>query len=436
MNFLDELSNQEAIRQKSTLNLIASENYPSPSVLNRLSSLWTLKYGEGYPGKRYYSGTELTDILEIETKKKILKVFSCNENYDVNIQTLSGSTANQLVYLSVLNYGDYVLSPNLTDGGHISHLHSTNIFNKFFKPLNYKLKKDADGEYIIDLEDFERKLIDYKPKLTIIGFSSYPKTYTFKTFCKLAHKYGSLVLADIAHISGLVATNNHDSPFSSTLQIENADFVTTTTHKTLRGHRSGIVFARKDIPNFIIENHGFETFRDLSLIEILNKTLFPGMNGGPHFNSMSALMQVACEILGEETYPDKVSFKNYISNVLQNTAYLEKTLIDLGWKVSSHTQNHLSLFQLPENVDSLKFQKQLEGIGIITNRNVIPNDFKSAWKPSGLRVGMAALTSRGINFSQTETIGEIMNDLLFDKVGEEKLKNKVIEVVDQLNWFY
>jgi glycine hydroxymethyltransferase len=248
MNLL-ALTREENLRQKNTLNLIASENYPSLEVLDLLGSVWSNKYGEGYPGKRYYAGNQNTDTLEKFAQQKALKVFNAKEEYGVNLQVLSGSPANSMVFLSVLEAGDTILSLNLANGGHLSHLHRTSNWNKFFKHVNYDVKETDKNTFEIDEEDFQAKLKEYQPKLVIIGFSAYPRSYQFARMCDLAHQQGAFVLADIAHINGLVAAGLHDTPFGA--GPSSADFVSMTTHKTFRGPRGAMLFAKNHIPDYL-----------------------------------------------------------------------------------------------------------------------------------------------------------------------------------------
>jgi glycine hydroxymethyltransferase len=410
MNVL-ELTLQELERQKNTLNLIASENYPSKEVLNLLGSVWSNKYGEGYPGKRYYAGNEFTDQLENYTKELALKVFDSTGEYDVNVQVLSGSPANLTVFLSILDPGDTVLSLSLDQGGHLSHMHGTNPLLKFFKVEHYEVKENEKNNFEIDLEDYESRLQSVKPKLVIIGFSAYPKQYEFAQMNRLAHEHGALVLADIAHINGLVAAELHDTPFKS--GIDGADFVTMTTHKTLRGPRGAMVFAKKEY------------------IGSINKTLFPGINGGPHFHQMSATARCLEEILGIEEYPNKLSFRQYSEQVIANTKAFENGLVESGMEIISPTENHLCLVKLPEGLDSLDVQNMLEKAGVITNRNSIPFDIRSPWRPSGLRFGLAALTSRGISKQDSFRLGK--------EVGLFIASSKEIDTsyfIKQLSWYY
>lgn len=415
MNKLFDLTAKENSRQRSSLNLIASENYPSPKVLQLLGSLWNDKYAEGFPGKRYYAGNVLADELEEFVIEKALTAFDAKGEYGVNVQVLSGSPANSTVYLSVLEAGDLVLSLDLSSGGHLSHLHSTSNFLKFFKHASYSLKTSEDG-YELDIDDFSTKIAQYKPRLVIIGFSSYPKIYEFKRLCEIAHQNGCLVLADIAHISGLVASKNHPSPFAE--GESGADFVTTTTHKTLRGPRSALLFAKSQY------------------MDTVNKTVFPGTSGGPHLNQIAAVGQALLEVLNEEKYPDGVSFDMYAKAVVENCKSLEAGLKSGGAKLVTPSQTHLSLIELPSGVDSLDLQQKLEECGIITNRNSIPNETRTAWRPSGLRVGMPALTSRGITKSQSKELGGVLAGAINGRMSEKAIKGYVANLAESLNWWY
>jgi len=439
MNQIQTLTQAEFKRQRDTLNLIASENYPSPAVLELLGSVWSNKYGEGYPGKRYYAGNENTDQLETLTQNLALEVFDKTGEYGVNVQVLSGTPANAMVYLSVLEYGDTVLSLNLDNGGHISHMHSSSRWLKFFKLANYDVKEVGVNTFEIDVEDFEDKIKEVKPKLVIIGCSGYPRKYEFAQMCQIAHKYGCLVLADIAHINGLVAAGLHDTPFKKGL--DGADFISMTTHKTFRGPRAAMLFAKNYIPDFA-KLSDFELAAGTkgkvlnSLIEVINRTVFPGNSGGPHFNKIAAIGQACMEILGKDNYPDNLSFTDYSLKVLETSKALENAMGNSGLTVISPTENHLSLVKLPDEMDSLKIQNDLEEIGVITNRNKIPFDTKTPWKPSGLRLGTAALTSRGLNIAQAEVLGEIIADLIFERKNKDVLASTVKQIVAELNWYY
>ena len=396
------------------MNLIASENYPSPKVLELLGSIWNDKYAEGYPKKRYYAGNVLADELEEFVMSKALEAFGCASEYGVNVQVLSGSPANSMVYFSVLEPGDTVLSLDLSSGGHLSHLHSTSVYKKFFKHETYSVKQGKNG-YELDIDDFKSKVKEHNPRLVIIGFSSYTRKYDFAEFSKIAHDNGSLVLADISHISGLVASGHHPTPFAK--DGSGADFVTTTTHKTLRGPRSALLFAKKEY------------------MDSINKTIFPGTSGGPHLNQIAAVGQALIELLGEDVYPDKLPFNRYIESVINNAKSLEDGLLEAGVEIVSKTENHIVLAKLPSDVDSLELQKHLEKLGIITNRNSIPYDTKSAWIPGGLRIGTAALTSRGLSLENANTLGQLIGSVIKSKKST-KLADFSKNLASDLAWWY
>jgi glycine hydroxymethyltransferase len=415
-NKLFDLTAKEFAKQRDTLNLIASENYPSPKVLQLLGSVWMNKYAEGTPGKRYYAGNVHADEMELYVQSKALEVFDVTGEYGVNVQVLSGSPANAMVFLAMLQAGDTVMTISLANGGHLSHMHATSNYLKFFKLVNYDVKETEPGTFELDQDDFRAKLKQSKPALVIIGFSAYPRAYEFARLTKWAHEAGALVLADVAHINGLIAAGLHDSPFKA--GDEGADFVTMTTHKTFRGPRSAMLFAKT--------GH----------MPAINKTIFPGTSGGPHLHQIAATGQALLEILGEDQYPDNRSFKDYSQAVLDTSKALEAGMAEAGLTIISPTQNHLNLIKLPEDTDSLEFQRQLERTGIITNRNVIPFDTKSAWRPSGMRFGTAALTSRGLTAPQAKELGLLVGKLALGGVTEEQATAQVSELAAKLNWYY
>lgn len=439
MSKIVELTELEWHRQRDTLNLIASENYPSPKVLAQLGAVWSNKYGEGYPGRRYYAGNQYTDELEAFVQKKALQVFDTTGEYGVNVQTLSGSPANQTVFLTILQPKDVVLSPQLTAGGHLTHMHTVSSLGKFFQPYQYTVREVAKNCFEVDFEALKSQIAELKPKLLIVGFSAYPRKYEFADICSFAHQHGTFVLADVAHINGLIAAGLHDSPFKK--GDAGADFISMTTHKTIRGPRGAMLFAKNYIPHFA------RSYLDTlpkdskgkpvdSLIEAVNRTLFPGGYGGPHFNQIAAIGQCLLEVLGEDQYPDNRSFQKYCQQVLLTTKALEEALQAGGLEIISPTQNHLCLVKLPERVDSLDLQQQLEAIGIITNRNTFPQDTKTAYRPGGMRFGTAALTSRGLTIAQATELGKIIADVVFGRQSVEVIKDRVQDIVNNLSWWY
>jgi glycine hydroxymethyltransferase len=267
----------------------------------------------------------------------------------------------------------------------------------------------------------------------IIGFSAYPRSYQFTNMCRIAHDHGCIVLADIAHINGLVAAGLHDTPFGT--GPASADFVTMTTHKTFRGPRGAMVFSKNHIPEYI--QHHFQNLPKniQSLADLVDKTVFPGTSGGPHFNQMAAIGQSCLEILGLEKYPDGVDFKSYSQNTIDNTKALENGLKEAGLEIVSPSQNHLCLVKLPTELDSLEIQQRLERVGIICNRNGVPFDPKTPWRPSGLRFGMAALTSRGMTQQNSTELGKLIARVVLES-GEGNFESEVKDLIDGLGWWY
>ncbi len=415
-NHLFELTASEYAKQRDTLNLIASENYPSPKVLELLGSVWMNKYAEGTPGKRYYAGNVHADEMETFVQEKALGVFDSTGEYGVNVQVLSGSPANAMVFLAMLEAGDTIMALNLPNGGHLSHMHTTSNWLKFFKLVNYDVKETEPNNYEIDEADYLAKLKEAMPKLVILGFSAYPRKYEFAKLTKAAHEAGALVLADIAHINGLVAAGLHDTPFKK--GDEGADFVSMTTHKTFRGPRGAMLFAK--------EEH----------MKAINRTIFPGTSGGPHLHQIAATGQALLEILGEDDYPDHRDFKTYSQAIIDTNHALEQGIGETGLQIISPSQNHLSLIKLPDELDSLEFQRALERAGIITNRNVIPFDQKSAWRPSGLRLGTAALTSRGLTADQAHDLGTLIGHFAQNQASESNVQAQVKILTAKLSWYY
>lgn len=359
---ITDLIAQETERQKEVINLIASENYVSDSVKAALGSDLTNKYSEGYIGKRYYAGNDIIDQIELETITLAQKLFSTD--YHVNVQPYSGSIANLAVYFSFMKPGDPFMGLELSHGGHLTHGHPVTLSGKLYDRYAYFVNQETG---LIDYEALDAEAKEVKPKLIISGASAYSRTIDFERIGKIARQVGALHLADISHISGLVATGLHPTPFG------HADFVMTTTHKILRGPRGAILFCRHE---YAIQ---------------LDKAVFPGLQGGPHENNIAAI-GVALE---EALLPE---YKLYCQNVIANAQALSKELSIQGLKiVSSGTDSHLFLVDLrPLKISGKEAQTRLEHAGIIVNMNAIPYDEAPPSNPSGIRIGTPAITTRGM----------------------------------------
>ena len=377
----------ETQRQQEHVELIASENFTHPVIMQASGSVMTNKYSEGYPSKRYYGGCEHVDVAEDLAIARAKKLFGAEH---ANVQPHSGSQANQAVYSSVISAGDKILTMNLADGGHLTHGHPANFSGKLYEVVNYGVDPDSG---LIDYEDLAKKAASEKPKLITTGASAYPRTIDFERMGQIARDCGALLLADIAHIAGLVAAGVHPSP------IPHADFVTTTTHKTLRGPRGGLILCKEQYAKAI------------------NSAVFPGAQGGPLMHVIAA--KAIC--FQEAAKPE---FKNYSQQVIDNTSALAKVFTERGLKLTSGgSDNHLVLIDLrPSHPDLTGKQAQfaLESANITTNRNSVPGDTRSPFQTSGLRIGSPAVTTRGMQQSEMETISNTICDIL-DAHEDEKV---------------
>ncbi len=388
---------EEERRQLSKLELIASENFVSPAILSAQGSVLTHKYAEGYPGRRYYGGCEYVDIAENLAISRVKKLFGADY---ANVQPHSGSQANMAIYLAFLQPGDAILGMDLAHGGHLSHGASVNFSGQIYKPLYYGVKRDT-GE--IDFERIEVVLQEYRPKMLIAGASAYPRSLDFERFAKLAKQYGAYLMVDIAHIAGLVAAGLHPSP------IPVADFVTSTTHKTLRGPRGGLILAR----NQEIEING----KKQTYAERLDFYLFPGIQGGPLMHIIAAKAVAFLEAL-------KPSFKRYQEQVLLNARTLATEFLRLGYQlVTGGTDNHLLLIDLTNTgLTGRDAEKSLDSAGITVNKNRIPFDQRSAKITSGIRLGTPALTTRGMKESEMRQVAEFIHQVLSDPGDQDRLQ--------------
>lgn len=399
---INGLIKKEIARQQNGLVLIASENFVSPSVLKALGSPLTNKYSEGYPGRRYYGGNQFIDQIEnlaIERAKKLFLPKSEWSNWQVNVQPYSGSPANFSVYAALLQPGEKIMGMALIHGGHLTHGHKVSFSGKFFTAVQYHV---SAKNHLIDFEEVAKLAEQEKPKIIVCGYTAYSRIIDFKKFSEIAKKNNAILMADISHIAGLVAGGAHPSPFPY------ADIVTTTTHKTLRGPRGAMIFARNQYA------------------EAINKAVFPGMQGGPHDNN-TAGMAVA---FGEDLEP---SFKKYAQQVVKNAKALAESLKKQGLKlITDGTDNHLILVDLTSTgLSGKEAEKLLEDVGIYLNRNTIPYDPRSPFDPSGIRIGTPALTTRGMKEKEMKKIGEIMAQIIYNPKSA-KIKKEVIAEIKKL----
>ncbi|PYR86451.1 MAG: serine hydroxymethyltransferase [Acidobacteria bacterium] len=386
----------EQRRQSMGLELIASENFTYRAVLEATGSVFTNKYAEGYPGRRYYGGCEFVDVVENLAIDRAKKLFGAEH---VNVQPHSGSQANMAVYLTVLKPGDTVLGMNLSHGGHLTHGHPLNFSGKYYRIVPYGVRKDSE---VIDYDELARLAREHKPKLIIVGASAYPRTIEFDRISKAAKESGALIMVDIAHIAGLVAAGIHPSP------VPHAEFVTSTTHKTLRGPRSGLVMCREQFA------------RDL------NRAVFPEMQGGPLVHVIAAKAVCFKEAATEE-------FGKYMRQVVRNAKTLAAGIASRSFRiVSGGTDTHLMLVDVfSKGINGQQAEQALERAGITVNKNTIPFDQNPPLTPSGIRLGTPALTTRGMKEPEMEAIGDWIADVL-DHIGDETVQKRVRREVETL----
>jgi glycine hydroxymethyltransferase len=388
-----KLIEKETKRQQETLNLIASENYPSPAVRQVLCSIFISKYAEGRPYKRYYGGVRVVDELETLVENRARKVFKLNpKKWAVNVQPLSGAPANYMILRSLVPLHEKILCLHLPHGGHLSQGAKASLTGHDFKPIYYYLNKDG----FLDYKAIEKLAKKVKPKLIICGYTAYPRKIDFKKFGQIAKKVKAYLLADVSHISGLIAGKSHPSPFPF------ADVVMTTTHKSLRGPRGAMIICRKELADKIFPK------------------VFPGFQGGPHQHTIGAL-GVA---LKEAASPQ---FKRYAAQIVKNAKTLAAELKKYDFKLlSGGTDNHLVLIDLRnKNITGKPAQELLEKAGIVANKNTIPYDPRTPFDPSGLRLGTPALTTRGMKEKEMEKIAFWINEVIVNPKSALKVKTEV-----------
>jgi glycine hydroxymethyltransferase len=385
----------ETRRQSGKLELIASENFVSEAVLEAQGSIMTNKYAEGYPGKRYYGGCEYVDIAETLAIERCKKLFGADE---VNVQPHSGTQANMAVYFAAVQPGDTILGMNLAHGGHLSHGSPANFSGKFYKIVPYGVNKDTET---IDFDELAKIARENKPKMIIVGASAYPRTLDFTKFRQIADEVGAVIMADIAHVAGLVATGLHPSP------IPVCEYVTSTTHKTLRGPRGGLIMCKEPY------------------IKTLNSRVFPGMQGGPLMHIIAAKAVAFKEALQPE-------FKEYQKQIIKNAQALADELKNQGFRlVSGGTDNHLMLVDLTaKNVTGKDAQEALDRAAITVNKNGIPFDTKGPMVTSGIRIGTPALTTRGMKENEMRLIAAFIADVIKNINDDQKIKAVADKVKD------
>ncbi|MFC1623416.1 serine hydroxymethyltransferase [Patescibacteria group bacterium] len=382
-----EATENELKRQEEGLEMIASENYVSKSVLEALGTVFTNKYSEGYPGKRYYGGQEYTDVIESLAIERAKKLFGAEH---VNVQPHSGAPANMIAYSAVLEPGDKVLGMDLSHGGHLTHGHPVTLSAQIYEFVRYKTAEDGK----IDYKELEEMAVKEKPKMILAGFSAYTRNLDYKKFREIADKVGAILMIDIAHIAGLIAGKAIENPTPY------FDIVTTTTHKTLRGPRGGMILCKQEYAKAI------------------DKSAFPGFQGGPHMNNIAA----KAVAFGEALEP---SFEEHAKQVIANAKVLEEELASYGFKMMfGGTENHMVLVDVfgSKEVTGQEAEVALDKVGITVNKNMIPDDPRSPMDPSGIRIGTPAVTTRGMKEEDVKKIANWINAAIESHDDEEVLK--------------
>jgi glycine hydroxymethyltransferase len=394
---IKKLINLETERQKSSLEMIPSENHSSPAVREALGSILTDKYAEGYPGKRYYAGLKYYDILEDLCRDRAKKIFGVPH---ANVQPYSGSPANAAVYMAVCDPGDTIMGMALPMGGHLTHGWKVNFSAKFFKSVQYGVDEKT---HLLNYEEIEKLAKENKPKLIFVGATAYPRIFDWKKLGDIADSTGAYLAADIAHIAGLVAGGAHPSP------VPYVHIVTTTTHKTLRGPRGGMI---------LVTEKGLK--KDPDLAKKIDKAIFPGFQGGPHMHQVAAI--AVC--LKEASTP---AFKKYANQIVKNAKALAEELKKHGFNlVSGGTDNHLILVDLRnKNISGPEAQDLLEEAGITINKNTIPYDPAPPFKPSGIRMGTPAITTRGMKEKEMKKVAGWINEVISNPKSVKKVRAEI-----------
>lgn len=405
---LYSLVKKEILRQAETIDLIPSESLAPLEVLELLGSPLTNKYSEGYPGKRYYPGNIYYDEIEELAQKRALEAFGLKESsFAVNVQPYSGSPANLAIYFALLKPGDKILGMDLASGGHLTHGAPVNLSGKIFHSLSYSVNTDG----LIDYDKVEKIALKYRPKIIVCGATSYPRKIDFQKFSFIAKKTNAFLMADISHIIGLIIAKKHPSPFPY------ADIVMSTTHKTLQGPRGAVIFINK--------KSQLAKKMKINLEEMINKSVFPGCQGGPHNNVIAAIAYSFKRAKTKE-------FLSYQNQIVKNAKVLSLALKKKGFQlVTNGTDNHLMVVDLKNlNLSGKEAEKILEQANILANRNVIPGDLK-AFNPSGIRIGTPFVSFRGMKEKEMELIADFIDRLLIKKENPWKIKKEVKKVTKQ-----
>ncbi len=383
---IKQLLQAEGKRLESELNLIASENYTSREVMETMGSVATNKYAEGYPGQRYYGGCQVVDQIELLAIERAKKLFNAEH---ANVQPHSGSQANMAVYFALLNPGDTILGMSLAEGGHLTHGHKVNFSGKYYNSIQYKVNPETE---ILDYDEIEQLAEKHKPKILVCGASAYSRTFDYERLGAIAKKVDAYFMADIAHVAGLIATGLHPNPFAY------ADVATSTTHKTLRGPRGGLILCKKELANAI------------------DKAIMPGTQGGPFMHIIAAKAVAFHDALQPE-------FVDYQKQVITNAQTLAQALERKGYRiVSGGTDNHLFIVDLRnKNVTGLEAEQALQKIGITISRSCIPFDPEKPWITSGIRLGTPAVTTRGMTVPQMQEIADYIDQAIIHRNDDKKL---------------
>jgi glycine hydroxymethyltransferase len=393
---IHRLIGAEAERQSGQLEMIASENFVSPAVMQAMGSVLTNKYAEGYPGRRYYGGCEVVDEVEKLAQQRLLQLFGGDH---ANVQPHSGAQANMAVFFSLMEPGDTMLGMNLSEGGHLTHGSSVNFSGRLFNVVAYGVRPE---DHRIDYQQLRELALQHRPKVIVAGASAYPRTIDFETFGEIARESGATLVVDMAHIAGLIATGHHPNP------VPWADIVTSTTHKTLRGPRGGLIIAREEFAKGV------------------DKQIFPGIQGGPLMHVIASKAVAFREALQPE-------FREYSANVIRNAQALAEGLTERGFKlVSGGTDNHLILLDLRnKGITGKDAEKALERAGITVNKNTVPGETESPFVTSGVRIGTPALTTRGLGTAEMREIARLIDDTISaagDDANLQRVRGEVQEI--------